>query len=78
MENEWIRKFFRANEANNEQDYNPNWLQRTIAICIKIGISKKEFLEDYYIDEIPIIMQEYAQLNKVEGKDEEEVEAEDF
>lgn len=33
-------------------------------------------MEDYYIDEIPLIMQEYAELNK--SKDEEEVGAEDF
>lgn len=35
-------------------------------------------MEDYYPDEIPIIMQEYAELNKVENKDEQEVKAEDF
>lgn len=35
-------------------------------------------MEDYYIDEIPLIMQEYAELNKVEDKDEEVVDAEDF
>lgn len=35
-------------------------------------------MEDYYPDEIPIIMQEYAELNKVENKNEEEVGAEDF
>jgi len=35
-------------------------------------------MEDYYINEIPIVMQEYAELNKVENKDEEEVGAEDF
>lgn len=35
-------------------------------------------MEDYYIDEIPLIMQEYVELNKVESKDEEEVGAEDF
>ena len=34
-------------------------------------------MEDYYVDEIPLIMQEYAELNKVENK-EEEVGAEDF
>ena len=78
MENQWTRKFFRSNEANIEQNYNPNWLQRTIAICIKIGISKKEFLEDYYPDEIPIIMQEYSELNKTSNSEEEEVGAEDF
>lgn len=36
-------------------------------------------MEDYYPDEIAIIMEEYAELNKVEGKsDEKEVDAEDF
>lgn len=35
-------------------------------------------MEDYYPDEIPIIMQEYAELNNVENKDEQEVGAEDF
>ncbi len=78
MEDKWIRKFFRPNEANIEQNYNANWLQRTIAICVKIGISKREFLNDYYPDEIPIIMEEYAELNKVQDKDEQEVGAEDF
>lgn len=35
-------------------------------------------MEDYYPDEISIIMEEYSKLNKVENKDEEEVDAEDF
>lgn len=35
-------------------------------------------MEDYYIDEIPLIMQEYAELNKVENKGEEVVAADDF
>ena len=35
-------------------------------------------MEDYYIDEIPLIMKEYAETNKVEDKDEEVVGAEDF
>ena len=78
MEDKRIRKFFRPNEANIEQNYNANWLQRTIAICIKIGISKKEFMEDYYPDEIPVIMQEFAELNRVQSSDEETVDAEDF
>lgn len=45
---------------------------------MKIGISKREFLEDYYPSEIPIIMQEYADLNKQAEKTDEEVGAEDF
>lgn len=35
-------------------------------------------MEDYYPEEIPIIMQEYAELNKAVDKDEQEVGAEDF
>lgn len=35
-------------------------------------------MEDYYIDEIPIVIDEYAELNKMTNKDEEEVGAEDF
>ena len=35
-------------------------------------------MQDYYVDEIPLIMEEYAELNKVEGKEEKEVGAEDF
>lgn len=35
-------------------------------------------MEDYYIDEIPIIMQEYAELNKATDSNDEEVGAEDF
>ena len=35
-------------------------------------------MQDYYIDEIPLIMEEYTELKKVEGKEEKEVGAEDF
>lgn len=35
-------------------------------------------MEDYYPDEIPIIMQEYAELNKVQNSDEEIVSADEF
>lgn len=35
-------------------------------------------MEDYYIDEILLIMQEYAELNKIENTDEKVVGAEDF
>ena len=53
-------------------------MRKIIATCVKIGISKKEFLNDYYIDEIPLIFQEYSELSKVEKSDEEEVSADDF
>ena len=35
-------------------------------------------MEEYYVDEIPLIMQEYNELSKVESKDKEIVDAEDF
>ena len=35
-------------------------------------------MEDYYPDEISIIMEEYAELNRVNNKDEIEVSADDF
>lgn len=35
-------------------------------------------MEDYYPDEIPIIMEEYIKLNEVKEKDEEVVCADDF
>lgn len=36
------------------------------------------FVKFFYIDEIPLIIQEYTELNKVENKDETVVGAEDF
>lgn len=35
-------------------------------------------MEDYYPEEIALVMQEYAELNKVDSKDEEIVEADEF
>ncbi len=35
-------------------------------------------MQDYYIDEIPLIMEEYSELNKIDGKEDEEVGAEEF
>lgn len=35
-------------------------------------------MEDYYPNELALVMQEYAELNKVENKDEEEVSADEF
>lgn len=35
-------------------------------------------MEDYYPDEIPLIMEEYAELNKTSPKEEEEVSADEF
>lgn len=35
-------------------------------------------MEDYYPDEIPLIMEEYAKLNEVKDKEDVEVSADDF
>ncbi len=35
-------------------------------------------MEDYYIDEIPIIMQEYANLNNIQNEDGQIVSADNF
>lgn len=35
-------------------------------------------MENYYIDEIPIIMQEYTELSKIQDSNEEVVSADDF
>lgn len=35
-------------------------------------------MENYYIDEIPLIMQEYAELSKIQDSNEEIVSADDF
>lgn len=35
-------------------------------------------MEDYYIDEIPLIMQEYAELNKTTDSSEKTVSADEF
>lgn len=47
-------------------------------MCIKIGISKRELFEEYYPDEINVIVEKYAELNKQATSDEKEVEADDF
>ena len=46
-------------------------------VCNKIGISKSELLNNYYVDEIPIIFEKYAELNKT-NQDEVEVTADNF
>ena len=73
-----IRKFFRTNEASNEKLNDPNWLQEIIVVCNKIGISKSELLNNYYIDEIPIIFEKYTELSKSTNSDEIEVTADNF
>lgn len=73
-----IRKFFYNNEASTKKYHDPNWLQEIIVVCNKIGISKSELLNNYYVDEIPIIFEKYVELNKSANKDEIEVSAEDF
>jgi hypothetical protein len=41
-----------------------HWFQDLIVCSRKIGISKKELLEDYYYDEIGSIFDRYAEISK--------------
>lgn len=34
-----------------------------IAAGLKIGIGKRELLEDYYLDELPLIFEQYSALS---------------
>lgn len=38
-----------------------------IAAGLKIGIGKRELLEDYYLDELPLIFEQYNVLSGAEG-----------
>lgn len=51
-----------------------------IAAGLKIGIGKRELLEDYYLDELPLIFEQYGALSKVdpEGGEIEEAFADDI
>lgn len=42
---------------------NEYWLQDLIVSALELGISKKELLEDYYWDEIPLIFERYNALH---------------
>lgn len=47
-----------------------DWFQELIVCARHIGISKRELLEDYYYDEIPLIFKKYNDLHNPD-KDEE-------
>jgi len=52
-----------------------------IAAGLAMGIGKRELFRDYYLDEIFVILQEYARLKAPAGEDEEETQyvyADDF
>ena len=58
-----------AGQQSDEAD--EHWFQELIVVAGKIGITKRQLLEDYYYDEIPIIFEKYAELNNPKEKDEE-------
>ena len=55
----------------NDLDY---WLQKLIACVLTIGISKRELLYDYYMDEIGEVIYEHNHLHKTGDKKAEVVE----
>jgi hypothetical protein len=58
-----------AEQQSDEAD--ERWFQELIVVAGKIGITKRQLLEDYYYDEIPIIFEKYSELNNPKEKDEE-------
>ncbi|MDP4134001.1 MAG: hypothetical protein Q8882_08320 [Bacillota bacterium] len=48
-------------ESKDDLQY---WLQDLINTAREMGISKREFLEDYYFDEFIILMERQAVMNK--------------
>lgn len=52
-----------------------NWLQGLIASALMMGISKRELLEDYYLDEILEIMKEWNRLHGAESSEPEPLDA---
>lgn len=52
---------------------NETWLQDLIVAALEIGISKKEFMEDYYFDEMSLIFESYNKMHTSKADDIEEV-----
>ena len=53
------------------------WLQRLIAGALGMGISKRDLLEDYYVDEIAPVLEAWAALHGA-GEGEEQVDGMTF
>ena len=74
MEDKRYAKFFQrcaeGNKSEQPGEADEHWFQELIVVAGKIGISKRQLLEDYYYDEIPIIFEKYAELNNPKEKDE--------
>jgi hypothetical protein len=68
-------KFFQrcaeGDKPEQPDEADEHWFQELIVVAGKIGISKRQLLEDYYYDEIPIIFEKYAELNDPKEKVEE-------
>lgn len=58
-----------ARQQSDEAD--ERWFQELIVVAGKIGITKRQLLEDYYYDEIPIIFEKYTELSNTKEKEEE-------
>lgn len=48
---------------------NEAWFQRLIAAGLKMGISKRELLEDYYPGELAVVFAQYAALGEPEPEE---------
>lgn len=50
-----------------------HWFQGLIAAALSIGISKRELLNDYYMDEIGPVFEEWNRLHDPDREETEEV-----
>ena len=53
-------------------------LQQLIASGLRIGVSKRELLEDYYLDELVLVFEAYSEPRGEKEEDIREVRAEDW
>jgi hypothetical protein len=58
-------------DNNTDQKDLEYWLQKLIVSGLKIGISKRELLNDYYLDEIGEIIFEWNEMHKTDNSESE-------
>lgn len=66
-------RFFRGRVGaaeKNAADTDSKWLQKWIAIGETIGISKKDILEGYYLDEFLTVLDMYNEIQSLDKKKE--------
>lgn len=66
----------RSSKSENPKDKKLDldyWLQRLIACCLSMGISKRDLFNDYYMDEIGEIIFEHNEMHRTKEEPDVEV-----